>query len=324
MTLLEKILLIAMAAVLVGSFTFIVYKEHQMSVQLTETTQSMTDMKQLAGDIARSQGQYATQTDLQNFAKQNNIDLTTIQDDLNKLNAAISGINTSVVISVPQQANNVPSTGTTPNTNPQIPTVDTYGYLKNRQVLALNEQFGTTAIPFGEVGFSAFNQKPWDTKISGREYDMTNVLGTDENGKQYVYNKFAIKSDGKSYDIPITNAKFLQEYPTSKLSFNPRLFLGLAGGISVSQLPVQGQFAPNISVGFLSYGKTKVTPDWTFAKVGAGFDVATVRPQVVITPVSYNIGQNVPFLKNTYLDPLSVAVETDGSVFIGTGISVGF
>jgi hypothetical protein len=324
MTLLEKILLAIIAVILVGSFSFIAYKEHQMSVQLTETAQSMNDMKQLANGIARSQGQYATQTDLQNFAKQNKIDLAAIQDDLSKLNASVSGINTSVVISVPQNSNNVPSTGTTPNTSPQPTNTDTYGYLKNRQILQVDENFGNVTIPFGQIGFSAWNKNPWDTHISGREYDMTNVLGMDENGKQYVYNKFAIKSDGKSYDIPITNAKFLQEYPNSKLSFNPRLFLGLDAGVSVSKLPVQGEFAPSVSVGFLSYGKTKVTPDWDFAQVGVGFDAATVRPQIVITPVAYNLGQNISFLKNTYIAPLSGAVETDGTFYLGAGFRVGF
>jgi len=328
MSLWQRILVVVGTVLLIGALLFIIYKQNQISQQQDAINKSMVSQKELIDGIVRSQSQFASKEDLQKFASDNNINLDAINKDLAALHADLSSINKITVNSNGQSVNGVPSTNTTPGTNTPDPNAvaqnpDPYGYMKNKQNLELNEDFSGTKVPIGVVSFSAWKDKPWDYNINARQYNVVNVIGTDEDGRNYVYNKFTINDGNKNYDVKIATAQTVQEYPTAKLSFNPRLFMGVDGGISVSRLPVQGEFTPSVGMGFLSYGKTKVQPDWSFAQVGVGFDVATSRPQVLVTPVAYNLGQNIPFVKNTYVAP-SIGVETDGSVYVGVGARVGF
>jgi hypothetical protein len=196
--------------------------------------------------------------------------------------------------------------------------------MKAQQNLALNEDFGSVKVPFGQVGFSAWQQKPWSIDIPQRDYNVATVVGTDENQRQYFYNKFSMTTGGKTYDIPIKSATTKQEYPSPKWSWwNPRLLMGLDGGVNITN--VKGEFTPSVNVGIMSYGQYKTTPDFSILEVGVGYGVVNKTPQVIVTPVAYNIGKNLfsPLMNNTYIGP-SLQVGTDGSLGVGGGLRVGF
>jgi hypothetical protein len=255
---------------------------------------------------------------------------------VDSLNATISGMNVVVANSSGENQSNLPSSGTTPNPNPtpgptvncngqQIPcpNADPYGYQKNEQNLQLNEQFAQVQVPLGTASFSAWQQNPWSLDLYPRTYDITNVLATDQNGKQYVYNQFSISSNGKSYTVPISSAKFVQQYPAPTFSWwNPRIYLGADAGVNVTHAPVNGEFTPNVSFGFMSYGKSKITPDWSFGQVGLGYGVVSQTPQVQISPAQYNVGEHIPFMQNTFVGPV-LGVGFKGDISVGLGLRVG-
>ncbi len=309
----------------------IIWKQFQISTRQDAIEQQVVAQKELAEGITRAMAQYATKKDIEDFAKESNVNLKLIKDDLDKLNASVTAINHVVVVSKPQTGTNVPSTGTTPGENPPaIPPTgmyhDPYGYQQNVQKLTLNEQFlGTTdtvaSVPFGEVGFSAWKDKPWSYNVSSREYKVTTVLGTDENQRQYAYNKFAIAVNGKEHAVAINSSTFKQEYPMPKFSFfNPRLYLGVDAGVNVVKM--RGEVSPNVSVQLMSYGRYKTQPDLSILQVGVGYGIDTKLPNVSLAPVMYNVGKHLPLMNNLYVGP-SVHVNTSGDVGIMGGIRVG-
>lgn len=329
MSLSTKILLIIGGLALFAAMAFIIFKQVENSNRQLAIETQMTQQKELIDGIVRSQGQWATKTDMDKFITDNGVNLKAIQDDLSKLQASVVAANTITVISNGQQGNNLPSTGTgSSNPNPPDTTCkdgtncDPFGYSKKEQDLDLSEDFGSTKVPFGKVGFSAWQDKPWSIDIKPREYNVTNVVGTDENQKIYVYNKFNVKVDGKNYEVPIKSAQMEQEYPTAQWSWwNPRLFLGADGGVGVTPT-VHGEFTPSINLGIMSYGQYKSQPDFSVLEVGVGWGTVAQRPQFLITPVSYNVGKHIPFMRNMYLGP-SVHVGTDGEVSVMAGVRVG-
>lgn len=339
MTIQTKILIAVASLLVFGALVFIIYTQHQLHTQQTQIQTQMVAQQQLIDGIVRSQSQYASKADIDAFAKQSDINLKAIQDNLDKLGAQVASINVISTNSDAQNGTNLPSTGTGPvNPNPTTPTtitcppggsvtcpnIDPFGYQKAQQNLALNEDFGTLKVPFGTVGFSAWQQNPWDVHVAPRDYTVDTVVGTDENERQYFYNKFSVTTNGQTYEIPIKTATTKQQVPTAKFSWwNPRLLLGVDGGIGLN--PVRGEFTPNVSVGIMSYGQYKTTPDLSVLEVGVGYGTISQRPQLVVTPVAYNIGKNVfsPLMNNTYIGP-SLTVGTDGNVGVNLGLKVGF
>lgn len=312
--------------IVLGVLGFFIYKQIEMSHQLNDMQKSLIETKQLADNISRAQTQYASKEDIESFAKQQNINLDVIKKDLGALNAQIQGINGVSIISTPQNNTNVPSTYITPNPEPSNTpnTSDPYGYLRNTAHLAINESFGDTSVPFGEVAFSAWKEKPWDITISKRKYSFTSVLGMDQNGRHYTYNKFAVIVNGKNYDLKIDENKFLEEYPKNTFSwFNPRLFMFANGGIGISQVPIKGEFTPGVAVGIMSYGQTKQNPTLSILQAGVGYGVANKTLEISVSPIQYNIGKNIPLMNNTYVGPV-IQANTKGNIIVGAGLSVGF
>lgn len=326
MKLSTKILLIVAAILIVAVLAFIVYKQVEISSTQKAIETNVVSQKQLVDGIMRSQANWSTREDLDKLIKQNGINLKAIEEDLDKLQAKINAINIAIAISNNQVGTNIPTTpGQVTNTKPIDPkNPDPYGYFTRQQLLALTEDFGTIKVPIGSVGFSAWQKDPWNYDIKGREYHLNTVVGTDENQRQYYYNKFVIKVDGKDHVVPIKEAITKQVYPESKWYWwNPRLFIGMDGGISVTATnSVNGEFTPNFNVGIMSYGRYKNQPDFSILQIGLGYGVVSENPQLVITPFAYNIGKHIPLMNNTYIGP-SLSVGLDGNVYVGTGLRFG-
>lgn len=331
----SKILAALLAIVVFSALSLIIYNQEQHKTQLAQIQQQVVAQQQLVDGIVRSQSSYATSADLQKFASDNNINLQAIQDNLKTLNSQLAAINVVTTASTPQSGNNLPSTGTGPAnptpppatvacTNGTCPNQDPYGYQKAEQTFALNEDFGTLKVPFGTVGFSAWQQNPWNVSIPTRTYNVDTVVGTDVNERQTFYNKFTVNVDGKTYDIPIAKATTEQQVPTASWSWwNPRLLMGLDGGVNINH--VTGEFTPHVDLGIMSYGQYKTTPDFSILEIGLGYGAVNKTGELVITPVAYNIGKKLfsPLMNNTYIGP-SLQIGTDGSFGVGAGLRVGF
>ena len=332
MTLSTKIIIAISAIVALCLATFIIYKQNQISQQQEAIEKQVVAQKELTDNLTRSMNQYATKQDVEQFAKDNGINLKAIQDDLKKLQANISSINAVTVVSNGYQGTNIPTDHIGPaNPNPTTPTVncngqqipcpnaDSFDYMKKQQNISLNESFGNVKVPIGEVGFSAWQKNPWSVNLLPREYHSDSVVGTDENQRQYFYNKFSVKIDGKSYDIKIDNATTKQEFPQTGFSWwNPRLFLSTDLGYNLSEN--KGEFTPGINIGLMSYGgKYKSQPDFSILQLGLGWGTVSNRGQVSVTPVSYNVGKHIPLMNNLYVGP-AIDLGTNGNISVMIGI----
>lgn len=329
----SKFLIFSGATLVVGSLGFIAYKQFEISQRQLAIETQVVKQLELVNGIMRSQHEYATRGDVEKFIKDQGVNLNAIKSNLDKLHAEVSAVNAVSFKSIGYQASNLPSTSTgvaNPNKPPTVTcngeeincNFDPYKYYSAQQNMSLFEPFQDgTKIPIGEVGFSAWQQNPWEVYIKPREYYLTTVVGTDENQRTYFYNKISIKTDNKTYDIRIDKAETKQVYPEAKFSFwNPRLYLGTAGGINLGTSSPEANL--NVQLTFSSYGKFKSQPDFTVLGLGAAYQFGTKTSAVMLTPFSYNIGKHLPLMENTYIGP-SVTLDTKGNFSAMAGISVG-
>ena len=318
-----KIGVVVFIVALIGSLLLIIKYQHDTLTRQDAIAASIIEQRDLIDGIQRSQASYATKKDMERFSKEAGINLEPIKKDLKKFDAKIEGISKVRIITRGFKDTNRASDQTISRipgpTGSAEEEVD-YGYLKKAQVLKLNEPFGDNFVPWGEAKFSAWREKPWDLEVFQREYSVVNVLGTDEEGRHYVYNKFTVETNGEAYVIDITESKFVEEYPTGSFSFNPALYLGIDGGVYVTQ--VDWALAPNITLSLASYGKTKVSPDWIFFNIGAEYEMNEEEPALLFSPVNYNVGKHIPLMDNTYIGP-SVSLDSETEVTITLGLKVG-
>ena len=92
--------------------------------------------------------------------------------------------------------------------------------------------------------------------------------------------------------------------------------MGISAGLALP--PHNFDVVPSLAVAFMSYGESKTTPDWTFLDVGIGYAVVNSRLALLLTPVSYNIGQHFPLMKNLYLGPTLGFDTSSNFYFLGT------
>jgi hypothetical protein len=305
---------------------YIIKIQHDTVERLKFIETSVVESKNIGNGIVREQASYVTKKDLENMIKDQGMDLSAIKKDLSVLGASVNGISTVKVITQGYEANHLPSSNVTPrppetNTNAANVNQDPYKYQTSTQWLSLNEPIDKENIPFGKVGFSAWEDKPWSVQVSPRTYSSTTVLGKNEEGRSYAYTKFEIEVDGKKYTIPITEAKIAEEYPTPSFRFSPRLYLGVDFG-AVANPPMHFELMPNLGLSFFSYGQTKINPDWTFLTLGLGYETQTKGIALSLSPIDYNIAKHFPFVENLYLGP-SVSLDPKGNVVLYIVIRVG-
>jgi hypothetical protein len=334
MSVTAKILIFIGMIITLGALGVVLYNQHQLAAQQTAIQTEQLAQRQLIDGVVRSQTSWATQADVASLLAANGVNaaaLAAIQTDMSSVKANLTTANVITVNSQAQNTTGQASTGTgAVNPNPPAPVAngcpnpDPNGFMSKEQDLSLNEDFGNLKVPFGTVGFSAWQQNPWSTTIAARQYTVDNVIGTDENQRNVVYNQVSIKEGTNTYTIPITTSTTKQVYPKAQFSlWNPRLLLGTDAGVNVNH--VKGDITPSINLGIASYGQYKTTPDLSILEVGVGYQAVNGKAAAVITPVAYNVGRNwfSPLMNNTYLAP-SVSIAADGSWTISGGLRVGF
>lgn len=335
MTILNKILIGIGAFLTIGLLSIICYQQIQLNKQAVAMQTQITAQKTLIDGLTRSSSALVTKEDLAALLASNGVnsaDLAAIKSDMSSVKATLAAANVITVNSTPTNTTNLPSSSVGPaNPNPPKPVTencpnggtvtcpnsDPFGYTKAPQNLTLNEKFGTLSVPFGQSTFDASKVDPWSLITFQREYVVTNVIGTDQNQKATVYNKFAIKVNGQTYTAPVTTATTETIIPTASWSFNPKLHLGVDTGIDVTHLGAA--VTPNATVQVLSYGTDKVQPDLSVLQVGGGYNTVTRVPELVIRPVSFNIGKHIPLMSNLFVGP-SLQLGTDGNVILGLGL----
>jgi hypothetical protein len=311
---------------------YIIKIQHDTVERLKFIETSVVESKNIGNGIVREQASYVTKKDLENMVKDQGMDLAAIKKDLAVLGANVNGISTVKVVTQGYKADHVassgttprePSTETTPRTDVQAATAtqDPHGYQSATQWLNLSEPIGKENIPFGKVGFSAWDAKPWSEQISPRTYSSTTVLGKNEEGRTYAYSRFEIDVEGKKYIVPITEAKIAEEVPKPSFHWSPRLYLGVDFGV-IANPPMHFEVMPDLGLSFFSYGQTKLNPDWTFLTLGLGYETQTKGIAFLLNPVDYNIAKHLPFVENLYLGP-SMSLDPKGNFGLYLGIRVG-
>lgn len=309
---------------------YIIKIQHDTVERLKFIETSVVESKNIGNGIVREQASYVTKKDLENMVTDQGIDLASIKKDLAVLGANINSISTVKVVTEGYKADHLPSSSTTarstdtnPRTDVQAATTptDPHRYQSATQWLNLSEPIGKENIPFGKVGFSAWDEKPWSSQVSPRSYSSTTVIGKNEEGRNYAYTKFTIDVEGKKYVVPITEAKIAEEYPSPSFHWSPRLYLGVDFGV-VANPPMHFEVMPDLGLSFFSYGQTKLNPDWTFLTLGLGYETQTKGIAFLLNPVDYNIAKHLPFVENLYLGP-SVSLDPKGNFGLYIGIRVG-
>jgi hypothetical protein len=320
----SKTIVAGSVVLIISVMGYIIKIQHDTVERLKFIETSVVESKNIGKGIVREQASYVTKKDLESMVKDQGMDLSAIKKDLDVLGANVNGISTVKIVTQGYRAENIPSTNTTPRDPATVKgdsTPDPNGYQSATQWLTLSEPIGSEKVPFGKVGFSAWEPKPWSEEITPRVYNSTTVLGKNEDGRTYAYTKFTIEVDGKKYTIPITEAKIAEEYPTASFHFSPRLYLGVDIG-AIANPPMHLEFMPNLGLSFFSYGQTKLNPDWTFLTLGLGYETQTKGISLFLNPIDYNIAKHLPFVNNLYIGP-SVSVDQKSNIGLYFGIRVG-
>jgi hypothetical protein len=331
---LNRVLLFVAFCFTVFAICFLIYKNHEMTVKQQSIEKELVSSKELLGNILRSSSQYASKEDIDNLAKIYDVNVKSIQKDLDRVGGKVDAINVYVTSSKGTKKSDLPSDSSTKidNNVPNLtvncngkelacPNPDVYGYLQSSQKLNLNETFDNTEVPFGSVEFSASKEKPWTKEIYARDYVSTTVIGKDENERLYSYNKTYIVVNDKKYELHIKDSAIRQEYPSPSFKFwNPRLYLGYDVGFNATSFGFAT--GPTLSLQLMSYGMYNRSPDFSLLQIGLGVDFEQRVVTGSLSPFLFNIGKQIPFMSNLYVGP-SVQVGTNKDIMLMGGIKVG-
>ncbi len=333
MTSLSKFLISFLAIVIASSLAFIIYKQVEIDKRQKAIESSIISQKEIGDGIVRSMSQYASAKDIESIIKKNGVNLDKINKDLENIDSKIDSINITVSRSSGYSSGNQSSSGSSViTTDPPTETItdckgnvvtcisDPNNYFGTVQYYNISEHFSDKEVPFGQVGFSASKDKPWEIKVLPRDYKFYTVSSVDEDKRVVNYNKLVLKVGDKDYTLPIASATTTQVFPEPKFRFfSPRLFLGLDGGVDNNY---KFEAAPLLSLGIMNYGKFNSTPDFSILQLGFAFDPKDRVSYFSITPFAYNIGKHLPFIENTYLGP-SFYLSPSQNFAIMAGIRVG-
>jgi len=329
----SKIIFVLGILAIIVSLLFVIKSQHDLAVKQQEMNAMVVEMRQLTKDITVSQSKLVTKEQLNNLI--DSIDMESIQEDIERLNATILAAGALNILTPGGKTTNLPGSVVGPEHQQPVVTIpcpnggevscppnDPFGYNARAQVLELSEPFNKDlSVPFGKSMFQAWEPKPWTLEVYPRQYSVSTVIARDENDHLTTYHKFQISTQGKSYSVPI-KSDFIEQSPTeSKFRFSPRIYLGVDVGARIYPLP-EAEGVPNLSVALFGIGKTKNDPNWSVLKLGAG--VSVHRPAFVglITPITYNIGHHLPLMNNLHIGPTFI-VDTTTSIGATFGISAG-
>jgi hypothetical protein len=327
MTIWQKALMWFLALTIVGLLAVVVVNQRNLAKMQQDLNSQIITSKTLEELISRSSTNYVSMSDFYQLAKNNQINLEIIQADLDKINGSLTALSSVKASSVKQVETGVSGTKIQkPQTPEEAASVDTdiNRWYDNVASLELSEKFTGTdkngkpvivSVPSADVSFDAANQKPWSYEVHPREYLVSSIIATTPDREKIVeYSTMTIKSDNKTYVVPV-NSQVSQIYPSPSFSFNPSLFLGVGAGVS-SNGGLSPEGGATLAVGLFSYGKYRVRPELSILQVGLGYGSIGKEPYVSVSPVAYNLNSVAPLLKNTYVSG-SLGISFQGNI-LGT------
>jgi len=338
-----KIGIVVAIAAVIGALLFWIQKQKNELAELKAKNGELVGQLELKDGTTRNMSSYASKEDIERLIKESGLDLKVIEEDLKKLDSDLQGVQRLVVDSQGFRGDNLRSTSTTRGKNEDgtpivVPTAecadgstiscpDTFGYLTNRQVITLQEPFADRQVPIGQTGFSAWKENPWDVEIYPRQYQVTNVVSVNDDGKTNMHSQVTITSNGESVIVPIENANYVENYPKAKFRFNPRLYFGVDAGfapynIAKVQPDAVGEIIPGAQVFLFSHGKTKLDTDWAILGLGLGYATQNRALGFTLSPIHYNVGKPIPLIENLFLGP-TVGLDTKGNLSFLLGLKVG-
>lgn len=316
---------------ILGLVSVLLWKINKFSDKQASIEKSVITQKQLDDSIVRSQSQYISKKDLEDWAKTNNLNLKAIKDDLSKLDAKVDGINVTKITTIPVYIKDGQSTKVEPGPKieqpkckdgTECPNQDPNAYLSSTNYFQLNEKFQNITVPWGMVGFSGFSTKPWSLETFKRQYQSSTIIAHDEDGRIIPYTKFSITTNGKTYDITTDKSEFVQVYPDPKFYWwNPKMFIGMDAGYALNN-----GASSSVTLGFapFAYGKTKQNPEFVFAQVFGGYDIVRKDFVVGISPFMWGLGSSSKLFSNTYIGPRVGYEFLNKNLTISVGVSLSF
>ena len=329
-------------AAIIGAMLFWIQKQNNELAELKAKNGELVGQLELKDGTTRNMSSYASKKDIERLIKESGLDLKVIERDLKKLDSDLQGVQRLVVNSQGFSGTNLGSTDSAKGTNddgtevqPPMATCtdgttvtcpDDYGHLTNVRMYSLQEPFGDRQVPIGQVGFSAWKEKPWDVTVYPREYQVTNVVSVNDDGKTNMHSQVKITSNGESVIVPIDNANYVEKYPTAKFRWNPRLYFGLDAGfvpynVATIQPGAVGEVTPGAQVFLFTHGRTKLDTNWAFLGLGLGYATQNRALGFTLSPVHYNIGKPLPLIENLFLGP-TVSLDTRGNLGVLLGLKV--
>lgn len=156
----------------------------------------------------------------------------------------------------------------------------------------------------------------WGTQAFPLDYYTTIYIAEDEDGNSsryveaWIQNDFIPSSRGKKYPIDIKEVKWAKgKELDKKFRFHTRL--GFTGAFNIED------FYPAIDLSLLSYGRTKRDMDWRFLDFVIGGNNENIY--FGITPISYNLGNFMHFIQNTFV---GASIVTDEKLDYSYGLSI--
>jgi len=206
-------------------------------------------------------------------------------------------------------------------------------YFKKIMYRHKDEDGNVTEVP---VAWSIYfpNREPdkqWKTGVYPLEYHSKVVQSEQEDGQINTYTEVYFENNkdkasrGIEVPIKITSSEFKQLRKEDKEFFwwAPHINFTVDFGISgfdvnsADGLPI----VPGVSVSLSGYGRTERDLDWKFVELG----IASTGDETYLrfSPFSWNIGNVLPLVSNTFIGPF-VGFSTEGETVFGIGISIPF
>jgi hypothetical protein len=158
------------------------------------------------------------------------------------------------------------------------------------------------------------NKKEWKTGLFPIEYKAKVIQAQQKDGQFNSYIE-AWAQDDKGNKLPMkVTAEFLQTKKTSKEFYlwSPHISLNLDSSLDKT--------GGGLSFNTSGYGRTKNDLIWKFGEVGISTNGDDYW--IKLSPVSYNIGEQIPFISNTFISPF-MAYDFEDK-FFGINLSIPF
>jgi hypothetical protein len=319
MTLYQKIKdVIILICIVVAIFGFLKMKSdlQYANEQLITTQQSLVEVKLEMGKIqAQTIVMPANSDEWKDAVEKVRKENAAIYAMMKKQDEKLTNIG-QIVSSIPAtHTNDQPSTTVVnvPSTDPNS-TVTYKEYSKDITIPAKNSEGKDTELPIAWAKFKD-QTKLWDSGTYALKYNVSVIQSERENGTINSYITSSIE-DAHGVTAPLeVNAKFIQTKLTEKKMFwfAPKLSLN-------ADINNRGNGGGGLSCSMSSYGRTKIDSSWKFLEIGVSTngDEAWLK----FMPASWNAGDVIPGISNTFISPY-IGIDKEGTNF-GIGLSVPF